>query len=1445
VVDISGALIYYPFSPAHGDRPVSYPHYGLYKAERGAPCLGVHVDRTDVWHDDLFFRAYGAFVRHRIFEKLEPGITQYRLDQRHSSTPLGLRDAWYQGWDTFFSYAVRGAATLPHVQTADRRPLDPLALYRSYAEKVTLEADASGTYGWLDELQDKPGRGLNCELAWSLMMWRLFETYGSLFLTNLRSYALNAVSPKYMPVSVMAELFADQLSDFLALGLVPVIRLETPRSTLPVLTTAAPRISWHANGLLGGEDDRQLKFTLLYADNIEFVGAREIPIPHGTLLEFDFGKVLSEAEQAAKLNHRLGNGVWYFRVRCDSPAFPDVGARYGASSGIGAFRIAVPTQTVTAAGGAASFTASPGVAGQVVIPHGAVGGPLAVSAQPIAIASGVTGDAVVGGHAIDFGPEGTKFTPLAEMRFAFDEKLLGGISSRSVVVKRWDAESQAWVPLRTAIDPQTGEAVARSNSFSVYALMIDQTPPVITGLDDGPDPLGAGAADRSLITLRASENGLASVLILDGQGRVVRRLATDVEFSNNTFRTLWDLTDDRGQRVPDGTYVCRATMTDFGGHAAAPRECRIHVARQPDRELAGRVQLQNRTTAGDVLVTALDTTVTALTDASGAFRLAGLTPGTFDLRFSRPGYFPETRIGLPAVAPGGTATGAAASAALDVELRHLIVQEVRCEPAVVTPDADGLDDVLTCAWRLERPARLRAEVIDRQGRVVRRLLEGVPYPAGPATLVWDGKNDRQDVVGNGFYTLRVFAAIEDVELLQISQQVRLDAGLCQEVFALPAVFSPNGDGIEDTAVITFQVTEPGLVSLKIFDRGGQPVRTLLDRVEVRTALYNEPWDGNDDRGQPLPDGTYRYLLEAEYLDGTPSVARRGQLMVDRVAPQITKVSPPNGARLATGLPELSAVIVCSPGDVATAGIRLKIDEVTTEVDSYDPVTGRVTFTPRTSLGEGVHIAIFYAYDQAGNAAPPGAVSFEVKLPPGRNAAGQEIPFRDRRPPQITDLEPADGQTVYAANPLISCRLFDAEAGIDPTTISFWLNGQKVANQVTYYIPGRSGEDWDWWSYQRDVVLYNPLTGQVMFSPVQPLDEKTAWYSYSFEACDKQGNPVRSPTVKFKVVLDTRPPDIASLEPADQTVVTDRRPVVRARLTDTGGSGLAKENIRLFCNGERVDQAELTFEAATGLLTWTPAIDLDPDQQHLVSLVVFDRAGNRSAEAVTTFFCRPDTWPPVLASALPPPRAVISTRIERLVMRWIDPGGAGLDEASPRVTIDGRRVWPDDPATPALDGYRWHWEDPAGRRVARLEVPLAVTGPLAAGFRTVVVSVADRQGHRTADQVIDLRVSDDTVPPVITRLSPETDDSVPPMAIRVSAAFHDDDSGIDLSRLVLTLDGRPIAISPEQVAADGTGLHLTVMPPAPLERGSLHLLSLIVYDQAGNPSEPRVSLVRCQ
>ncbi|HNV70342.1 MAG TPA: hypothetical protein PKO06_11635, partial [Candidatus Ozemobacteraceae bacterium] len=550
-VDISGTMIFYPFAATIGDFAIPEPHYGAYQAGKGPRSHGIYVDRPHIRCEDLFFRAYGAMVRNKIFETYDHPPA-YKIDQRHSSTPFGLRDAWYHGWDTFFSYAVRNSPTMPNLKTSDRKELSPLQLLETYAGQVTLE-DETGEYKWLDELKSKAGRGLNCELAWSLIMWKLFESYGDLFLTNLRSYALNAVTPKYMPVSVMAELFADRLSDFLALGLVPVIRLETPDSSIPTLTNAAPRISWHANGLLGDDADKQLKFTLLYADNIDFLNAREIPIPEGKLLEFDFGAVLSEADQAAKLNNRLGNGVWYFRVRCDSDAFPNVGAKYGASSGIGAFRIARPTTPVDAAGGVVNFEGGQGVTGNVTIPTGATGKPLQVSAQPISVATGTNSDDVVGNAAIDFGPEGTKFNQVAEMNFRFDEKLLGGISPNTLVVKRWDAQKNQWIPIRTRVDPDKQSVQAKSGSFSVYALMIDKTPPQITLLTDSPDPLGRNATDASLITMQASENGLATLAILDSTGKTVRTLLNQFEFSNNACRTLWDLTDDTGRRVPDGT----------------------------------------------------------------------------------------------------------------------------------------------------------------------------------------------------------------------------------------------------------------------------------------------------------------------------------------------------------------------------------------------------------------------------------------------------------------------------------------------------------------------------------------------------------------------------------------------------------------------------------------------------------------------------------------------------------------------------------------------------------------------------------------------------------------------------------------------------------------------------------------------------------------------------
>ncbi len=67
---------------------------------------------------------------------------------------------------------------------------------------------------------------------------------------------------------------------------------------------------------------------------------------------------------------------------------------------------------------------------------------------------------------------------------------------------------------------------------------------------------------------------------------------------------------------------------------------------------------------------------------------------------------------------------------------------------------------------------------------------------------------------------------------------------------VPNVFSPNGDGINDTWVIQYLESYPGC-EIEVFSRGGQSV--------YKTTGYSTPWDGNYN-GKPLPIGTYYYII---------------------------------------------------------------------------------------------------------------------------------------------------------------------------------------------------------------------------------------------------------------------------------------------------------------------------------------------------------------------------------------------------------------------------------------------------------------------------------------------------------------------------------------------------------------------------------------------------------
>ncbi|HBH06611.1 MAG TPA: hypothetical protein DDX92_08420 [Flavobacteriales bacterium] len=87
---------------------------------------------------------------------------------------------------------------------------------------------------------------------------------------------------------------------------------------------------------------------------------------------------------------------------------------------------------------------------------------------------------------------------------------------------------------------------------------------------------------------------------------------------------------------------------------------------------------------------------------------------------------------------------------------------------------------------------------------------------------------------------------------------------------VPNVFTPNGDGEYDE----FFVQSKGIqkFTISIYNRGGQMV--------YQSNSFQFSWDGRDQNGQPVPSGTYYYMISATGIDGK-LYAPKGSLTVLR------------------------------------------------------------------------------------------------------------------------------------------------------------------------------------------------------------------------------------------------------------------------------------------------------------------------------------------------------------------------------------------------------------------------------------------------------------------------------------------------------------------------------------------------------------------------------------
>ncbi|MEZ5332102.1 MAG: CARDB domain-containing protein [Thermoanaerobaculia bacterium] len=159
-----------------------------------------------------------------------------------------------------------------------------------------------------------------------------------------------------------------------------------------------------------------------------------------------------------------------------------------------------------------------------------------------------------------------------------------------------------------------------------------------------------------------------------------------------------------------------------------------------------------------------------------------------------------------------------------------------------------------------------------------RRVDGVDawHPVAPAveTQVLDDYLGTWIAPGPGTFQLRLTAFDRAGNQLsrvrQVSSSTTPDI---TDVTVTPGLVSPNGDGILDAVTIAYRVLRPVVFDIVIFDEDDQPVRTFHRSHPLAGETASLTWDGRDDAGLRVPDGSYRVLVQVydffTAVDATP------------------------------------------------------------------------------------------------------------------------------------------------------------------------------------------------------------------------------------------------------------------------------------------------------------------------------------------------------------------------------------------------------------------------------------------------------------------------------------------------------------------------------------------------------------------------------------------------
>jgi outer membrane protein OmpA-like peptidoglycan-associated protein/flagellar hook assembly protein FlgD len=214
---------------------------------------------------------------------------------------------------------------------------------------------------------------------------------------------------------------------------------------------------------------------------------------------------------------------------------------------------------------------------------------------------------------------------------------------------------------------------------------------------------------------------------------------------------------------------------------------------------------------------------------------------------------------------------------------------IKAELTVFSPNGDGNKDTVTVFHESYDEAVWTATVRDTAGAVIRtQIWHGTPDDS----YTWDGRRADGRPVPDGTYRYTL-AARDSAGNEGRSNSIDLQVDTADTpVFITTSAthFSPNSDGVADHVVLLPRLEDKEGIdryTLQIHAGRGAPatarvVRTLSGRDRVPEQII---WDGIDDAGDRVADGSYFGSLQVSYAKGNNPSASSPPFVVDTKYPE--------------------------------------------------------------------------------------------------------------------------------------------------------------------------------------------------------------------------------------------------------------------------------------------------------------------------------------------------------------------------------------------------------------------------------------------------------------------------------------------------------------------------------------------------------------------------------